>query len=272
MDSASIVIQTVTFSPSFTWNMTCARIGEVWRLAAMPLELLQISDILLAQAHPLLLLFHTAHACAFDPLTQQELSLAQLAHEATPDSRALDANSVAIPSAQLIPLLEDCTFFNFRMCDLEHFDEETAIAGVLMIEDQRFEQPVLPRLPLSSLYFDSHDDCYIYLETRRRDCARQVAVRAFQTYVGTQLLITLGAPHAVPALPEPLFDALWPATTGNLTLPPAATTWAAGTLSIGVSFTEYSFHRPEPYPIDALLTYTPATRHWALQPCATDPC
>lgn len=270
MSISDVVMRRVEFSPSFTWNMTCARIGEVWRLAAMPLELLQIGDILLAHTHPQLLLFHTAHSCAFDPRTGAELTLEQLAREDCAGSRALDADTVAIPAAQLVALLENCTFFNFRMCDLERLDEQAALAGVRMIEAQHFEQPVLPRLPLSGLFFGSHDDCYIYLETRHQGCVRQIVARALQTYVGTWLLELLGAPQPVPAPPDPLLDTLWPTATGCLTVPPAATSWDTAALSVGLSFTEYAFQRQDPYPIDALLTYVPAERRWALQPPATD--
>ena len=248
-----------------TWNMTCTAIGGLWRVAAMPLKMLDISDILLDYAHPHLAIFHTAQACSLDPATMESLSLEQLVREATAGGRAVNACTAVIPSSQLVPLLEDCDFYDLRLFDLERFDEETVIEGVLFVEGQHFEQIVLPHLRSSQLYFDSHDDCYIYLETAHRCCARRIAVRAFQTYAGTQLLRELGAPQEIADMPEAVLDALWPEGAGSITIPPAATLWEAGALSIGVSFTKHSFQPDQPYPIDAVVTYTPAEGCWAVR-------
>lgn len=121
--------------------------------------------------------------------------------------------------------------------------------------------PLLPHLPHSRFFLDSHDDCYLYLESRDDLLPKRIFERALQVYAGTVLFEESGFEGEIAPIPGELLEALWPENAG-LTMLREATYVEGRTVHIGVSPVEFSFQETRAYPTTFFVVYDGRTGKW----------
>ena len=123
--------------------------------------------------------------------------------------------------------------------------------------------PLLPYLPKSNLFLDSHDDCYLYLESYNSHSLKRVFERASQIYSGTILSKVCGYEAEIAGIPAELVESLWPEHS-CLTIIRHETVVETKKMRIGVSQVEFSFRENREYPIALFIEYDAASERWSV--------
>jgi hypothetical protein len=266
----------------------------VFSIFLHPQRLIDIADILGRPGR--LAIFGVEHS-ATGSGADEPPTLPQIAKERGVVCRAVAGDVLLIAASDLAELLASLPHHSFRAFHVPAaVSDDAIIAGVRAYDAHASsaEHRLLPELLGATLFINSHDDCYLYIEARDAAPLKETLARALQIYAGTMLLEGEGAPQfpvagfadfdavvawaqacqpaaeskrsiEVADVGDAVVDALWP-SEGGVSFPRRATERTpAGLLRIGVSPVAYGLREPRDYPITRTLTYDPASGVWAIQ-------
>jgi len=244
------------FPLCFTLKAAESGVCRAW-LHAQALR--EVVDLIVAHALDGACLFDVGHAMV-ESGTNDVRSLEGIAAEAGVGLTTLDPEVHLMKTAQLPRLLERFEHYNLALLDVPStFTPDEAYQAVLDSAEclGHASPPVLHFARRSSLFLHSHDDCYLYLETRSRERALAHGARLLQEYVAA---LAGGAAGEVAPPPVEVLESLL-AATGSCSMFDSNSTLDGGVLRLGHDGRNYRLG-DAPKPPDAWLEYDVAHRHW----------
>ena len=211
-----------------------------------------------------LVVFCVEQSSQFDPQTDQPVSLAGLAIHAKTGFSAIDSQTIILPKANLYPLLSTFSHCNLSLFDMgSDWNEDQVIRQVLACRERDWGRggTILSELPASQIFLDSHDDCYLSMETFHSELPGDVFARTLQIYTGTLLAEVHASAPDIPEMPRELLETFWK-TDSAFTMLQQAARLKNDCLQMGVSRRPYHFGEAEEYPVEFWITYELQSRKW----------
>jgi hypothetical protein len=199
----------------------------------------------------------------YDQETNREIPLANMVEIEKVECRNVDQDTVLIKGSALGELLMDFGHYDLHILDMpkDPPDDLVVVSVLKYHEYQRGETYLLQELPDSRVFLDSHDDCYLYLESRDLRFLKKAFSRMLQIYVGTVLFEEVGFEGEITEVPKNVLEFLWPEGSGMTILRDRAN--IKGTqLRIGVSQQGFSFGEKREYPISLFIEYDASVGEW----------
>jgi hypothetical protein len=189
----------------------------------------------------------------------RERGLTYVEHERT---------AVAIQREGVQTLLETLEHFNFHCVDLPEPGNDEVVRGVLRnYEDSRrakvARNSFLELSPSSKVYVDSHDDCYLLVETKDIRLQQKLFARALQICFGVLLKKNKLDP-VVSDVPQSLAGSLCTVNSA-LTLLWSKARYDGIQIQVDFSREEYSFRTKKKYPVHGSVCYMPSSGTWRVQ-------
>ncbi len=195
-----------------------------------------------------------------DPATNDVRPVEDVAKDAGVRIAPLDADAWLLATADLPRLLDRLEHFNLQFLDVAPASTpDAAYRAVLDAAECRghASPPALHFAQGSRLFFASHDDCYLYLETRERRHALAHFARLLQEFVAAR--VGIESSRVAPP-PEPLLESLI-AATGSCTMFDAHATLEGSALRLGYDRRRYRLGDPAVTP-EARIRYDLSERSW----------
>jgi hypothetical protein len=246
----------------FPLSLRVTRTAAVTRAFMCTQRVTDIVDQIAENSSGHLAVFGLEQYSVFDEATDAPLTLAGLARQARGVFTVIDEATVVFPSDELKKLLAEFSHSSLTLFDLPpEWNENTVIRGVLAYREHDWsgDAPLLPEMPGSCFFIDSHDDCYLTVESAGTRLPRQIFARMLCLYAAA----VLEQPD-IAAVPDGLVDALWQEEFGLAILRESTEITPTG-LRVGVARKPFNFAENETYPSDFQLTYSPANRDWAME-------
>jgi hypothetical protein len=173
----------------------------------------------------------------------------------------LDIDSLLIDTKQLPVFLQDFIHYNMSLLDLpDRVAPDHAYASAIEAVGALHTPGVLvlDRVSDADVFIESHDDCYVYVETRSRTHVMAHFARLLQEFVAAELSVDgLGISPPAPSLLDEVLSA-----SGTCAMFDVHSTLKDGVLRLGYSTVGYRLGNPAPAPT-ALLVYDLAQSQWA---------
>jgi hypothetical protein len=222
---------------------------------------IDLSDLL--QDFEMIAVFDVSHH-TYDEETNREIPLAKTAVAEEVESRVVDLDTILIPGSALTELLLEFAHYNLHILDMpKDPSDDSVVVSVLKYHEYKWSETdrLLHRLPDSRVFLDSHDDCYLYLESRDLRFLKKAFSRMLQIYVGTVLFEESEFKGEITEVPTNVLEALWPENTGLTTFRDRASI-EGPKLRIGFSQREFSFRENREYPISLFIEYDVSVGEW----------
>ena len=196
------------------------------------------------------------------------LRLGEFVERTNIESNALDADLIVIPANNLRQLLSGIDHYNLSMFDVPKDHPEKMILSNAEKEKAQesqglWDDELLAELSGAKIYLQSHDDCYLHLQSYDLEFPKDVFKRALQIYVGT--VLRQKTRGEIEEIPKNVIDALWPENSG-IKIERGNTTLEKQILKIGVATMEYAFQyalgEEEQHPTSIVVEYDYANGRW----------
>jgi hypothetical protein len=228
--------------------------AEIYSLSIFPQDLYTISDVIAEYAQALGVLFDVNH----DPPSY----LHEIADEQGVPVYSCDAESLTLEMPYLHKFLSDFCHYNFRLFDLpRQIDNTTPIEEVRKVHAHNTPQAQLSELAFSSLFVESHDDCYVFIEARQLSLLKAIFRRTLHLYVYTILYEEIDKFIAIQPIPEGLADTLLPLDSAFTTLRDMVSLTKT-TITMLYSEKEFDFKKPQECHITGYLAYDFVEKFW----------
>ena len=247
------------FPLGFTLKAAESGVCRAW-LHAQALR--EVVDLIVAHALDGACLFDVGHAMV-EPGTRDVRSLESIAAEAGVGLTMLDPEVHLMKTAHLPRLLERLEHFNLALLDVPATSTpDEAYQAVLDSAEclGHASPPVLHFARRSSLFLHSHDDCYLYLETRSRESALAHGARLLQEYVAALAGV---AAREIAAPPAGFLESLL-AATGSCSMFDSNSRRDGGLLRLGRDGRRYRLG-DAPMPPEGWVRYDLAERLWSAE-------
>lgn len=208
-----------------------------------------VCDLIEKYAKNNLVLFGVDQTSVIDEKTNTPVSLVELATRENIHFTIIDNETILFPKDQLLPLLSTFDHYSLELFDLDkNWNETQLIRQVLEFKSHDWENnnPLLPKLTGSTLFIDSHDDCYLTLEANSHQIAKELFIRTLLFFSGTFFEKKCGSLITFPDFPKELLNFFWKEHFGLTILEPAAEV-TNGCINIGVSQKPYNFREEAAY-------------------------
>lgn len=251
-------------SVPFPFTLSCSQAAPgIYTLSLTPLRVIDMCDLL--GRYQAVVVYGVDGSFPFDHATSVPLTLDKVASDrAAIDHRTVDAHTLIVTADALYDLLDWVPHYNLHAFDWQADQTEyDLITNVLETSDHDLHRagPVLPRLIKARLFLDSHDDCYLSLESRDLPLLKAVFGRALRIYAGTVLAQDIQFEGEIAEVPETVVDRAWPEDSA-LTMLRRETIVAGSKVRIPASTREFDFRHDQPYPPAFLIEYDFVSGNW----------
>ncbi len=191
-----------------------------------------------------------------EPISLEEIARRQ---GLTPD--VLDKDIILIGITELPTLLVNFSHYNMSLLDVgADIDQDTALDSVLKATDVQWgkEESILESLAHADVYLSSHDDCFLYVESRRYTHLVDHLRCLLKHYVSARLKETISLPPS-----EIVDDYL--SCHASLTILDDRTDLVGGVLRVPCSSERFSFREKKTYPLAALMLVDVEAGQWRLE-------
>ena len=248
----------------FPLGISCSESNDgVFTMRLYPQNVVGICDLL--QSHGEIVVFGVDHGVSEPEDVGSTLDLTELATMDGIQHGVIDANTITISSDELFRFLSGFSHWSLRAFDIaEGTNNETIIINVVSyFEMQEMDcKTKLSNLTAGSFLLESHDDCYVTLETYNVELLMRVFERTLQTYVGTLLLEgDTNESIQIGSVSNEVMEKLW-STKAVFTILPEHTTLGPLGVNIGVSMKAFEFKTIDGYHPDAIVEYDVANQKW----------
>lgn len=251
----------------FPFTIEVSQKDDVSRIFVCAQSVVDICDLIEKHATNNLVIFGVDQAFQFDKFTNKEISIKGLASNAEIPFSAIDSETIVLSKEYLLPLLATFDHYNLSLFDIKSdWNESLVISQVLadLEHDWRSQDAVLPKLPESRLFLNSHDDCYLTIESYSPEVSKDVFVRALQIYTGTVLAKKIKYSSELSDFPRDLINTFWKDDFG-LTILEKITELKNDSLKLGVSKQPYNFNEKVKYTPEFWILYEVKNQKWLMQ-------
>ena len=141
----------------------------------------------------------------------KHVSLEQLARIKKLECKSFGEEVISIKKESLKRLIKRLSHYNFHAFDFPSvINENELIDYYFKCNDYNWNtnNNLLTEIGKSSWYIDSHDDCYLYIESLDRSFLNCIFERAMQTYVGTIIFENKDFEFEISFIPKDIIDLL----------------------------------------------------------------
>jgi hypothetical protein len=249
----------------FPFSVKVAQKEEVTCFFICAQRVIDLCDLIQKYAKSHLVLFGIGQTSVFDKKTGQLIPLEELAEAAHIQFSAVDSETIVLPKEKLLPLLMTFDHYEFTLFDIDRdWEESQVIKQVLDYReyDWQSQNAFLNRIPASTLFLTSHDDCYLNVESYNPMIAQDIFIRTLQTYAGTIFERNqCGDFLEISDFPKDMLDLFWKDDFG-LTILKQNTEMIDTLLKIGLSLKPFSFKDSMDYPSELWLVYDTLNQSW----------
>jgi hypothetical protein len=233
------------------------RWDNIYTFNIYPININDLIDLIKVYAQPIAVIFDVDHSRLSDD-GEAFLTLTEVASHFSIEHDSFGSDIVSVAKEKLdslIPELESYNHYNLHLLDLAQIpSEEEMIEYYFAYYDHKLETPLLKQLNCATLYLDSHDDCYLYIETRELDFLKAILARAIQIYIGTIICEEYQIDPDVEELPSELLEMLWPLDAA-FTILREDTLIYHDRIQIAYSDQKYDFQQDQEYQITGYIEY-----------------
>jgi hypothetical protein len=250
----------------FPFSLKVSETEDVVSMFLCAQRVIDVCDVIESHALDSLAIFGLGQTSSFDEQTDEATSLVNLAAEAKVTFSAIDTQTIVLPKQNLLPLLSTFDHYNLSLFDIgNNWTEDQVISQVMAYRehDWRGQETILSKLPGSTFFLNSHDDCYLTIESYDYDVPKHIFARALQIYVGTILAENQQSPSDIPEIPPNLLDMFWK-DSFNITILRETTSLEKGQLKIGLSQQAYSFSESGCYEPEFWVSYDSQSQKWLM--------
>ena len=152
--------------------------GDLFCVHSTPISVLEVIDLLPSRTY---LLFNI-DTNEYDELATVPLS--RVANDCSSFIRKIDDEVLLMSQEQIIKLLNHVSHYNFNLIDVDESISDELVLRILELTDKVGDSTVIDKSD-SEVYLNSHDDCYLYIETKDRTLAEQLILLQIKTLVTT---------------------------------------------------------------------------------------
>jgi hypothetical protein len=156
---------------------------NLFRVYLTPLSVAEMADLLPETSF----LVFNVDTNEFDE--SGSVTLSQAADRYSNFVKKFDDEILLMGKEQVIQLLLNVGHYNFNLIALEESIDVDKVLQVLDLAKRFGETTVVDKVG-SQLYLNSHDDCYLYLETNDRTLAEKLISLQIRTLIGVYLAIS----------------------------------------------------------------------------------
>ncbi len=98
--------------------------------------------------------------------------------------KAFDNETLLMKKGQIIGFLNNVDHYNFHLISAKEDIDMDSVIQVIDISDKWNDAPIIDKTN-SEIFISSHDDCYLYLETRDKKLAEQLISLQLKTLIKT---------------------------------------------------------------------------------------
>ncbi len=250
----------------FPLSLEVSRRGKVITTSICAQRMVDLCDIIEKHALDYLVIFDV-EGYELDELTGRPLPLQAIARRAAVQFTAIDSETIIVPTGNIPSLLPTFHHYDLHLFDMANDRNELQVISQVLAcreHDWRSQQAVLPNFPASTFFFDSHDDCYLTIESCSPELSKDVFVRTLQIFAGAILAQKAGSAIEIAEMPHELLNAFWQDEFG-LTMLEEWTQTAEDRLEIGVSRQAFRFGEGAEYSMDFWLVYKMQSQEWFLE-------
>ncbi len=238
-------------------------VDGVFHISLFPLSVQEIADLLLNRVQDTCAVFDVdLHSyCG-----SHQHSLEEVLEELEVSHDRLRPNCVTLSKSGLEKLIGEVGHYNFHMIDLPTglgADDIAEMRPILKDHDQR--EAMLPKVHGSRVFLDTHDDCYLYVESRDVDLLYGVFARLMQIYFGTLILRDRGSRPVISNVPLDEVSDILPAGS-SFTALRENFRFYANRLMIAYSDVELEFTKKKEYPPVGVVEYDVYEGVWSHRP------
>lgn len=163
---------------SFPVNIEFTKINEFYRINLMPISVLETVDLIPFDTF----LVFKVDANEFDGL--KPITLKQFAERYSSFLTDFDEETLLMDKKSIIQLLNDISHYNFSLIDADREISVDKVIQIIDLSDKWDEKIVIDELS-ANIFLSSHDDCYLYLETKDEKFALELIARQIKILITT---------------------------------------------------------------------------------------
>ncbi len=245
----------------FPLGFELADMGQgIWRAYLHAQAVADAAEILALHAKERIIVFDVNHHW-YDHNGQGMVTLDEIAKRQSVSSLALDKDVIVVPTARLPALLANFDHYNMSILDVGvNVDEDRMVDSVLKAMDIQWGkgESVLQLVSDSDMFLCSHDDCYLYVESRHLVHLRDHLRFLLRDYVSSRLGKLVSLP------PDELVDDYLD-REGSLTILDDRTEQVGGILVVPCSPEPFSFREDSGYPVAGRILVDVAASLWRFE-------
>ena len=163
---------------SFPVTIELAKLNEIYQIYLMPTSVLEILDLIPLNTF----LVFNVDSNEYDGI--KPVTLKQLADKHSCYLEAFDEETLLIDKKSLIQLLIEISHYNFCLIDAGTEMEIDKVIQVIDLSDKWNEKTIINELS-ANVFLSSHDDCYLYLETKNENLVLELIGLQIKILVAT---------------------------------------------------------------------------------------
>ncbi len=170
---------------------------RLWSATLFAQSMKEASEVFLRYAGPWICVYDVSHYERDSSGTPS--SLVELACDLGLAVTAPDRDVIVMPASKAAVFLEDLYHYNMSMYDIDRCnDADETLAHVLAAMDVRWDQGelVLRVIEGAHFYLNSHDDCYLHIESRSWEHLRDHLRCLLGHYASSRLAVPVALPPA----------------------------------------------------------------------------
>jgi hypothetical protein len=256
--------QAVGFGKTFPFEIRFKETDGHFALSVCALRVIDICDILEQNGIDELCVFDVSHNCYYQ--TGGNVFLTEYAEELNIHYTVIDSNTITLSLTQFVKFLSLIEHYDLHAFGLaKNWTQAQVIDAVINAMEHQHDRGgiLLSTLTDIDLYLDSHDDCYMYLETQDQTLLKEIIIRAFQAYAGTILMNGADQSILIGDLPFSVIDSLL-ADTPTISILPIHTYYSESKLFMpffAQKFTHIAFGNQN---IIGQIIYDPLLASWRI--------
>lgn len=245
----------------FPLGFELAPIGQgVWRAYLHAQSVAEVAEILVTRAKAQVAVFGVGHH-SYDRESQQMIALDEVARKQGVSALALEKDVIVISTTTLPTLLADFSHYDLSILDMDvGINQDTMLDCVLHAMDTQWGkgEGVLLSVAGSDQFISSHDDCYIYAESRHPAYLKEHLRFLLRDYASSRL------GHSVSLPPTEVVDDYLD-RHGSLTILDERTELRDGILLAACSPERFSFRETKAYPVAERMRVAGSGREWSFE-------
>lgn len=150
----------------------------IYKVYLLPLSVLEVIDFIRRETF----LVFNVDANEYDGI--RPLTLAEIVSEYSSFIAEFDEETLLIDRKSVIELLNEISHYNFCLIDVEREIDIDQVIEIIDLSAQPFEITITDRVG-ANVFLSSHDDCYLYVETKDAHFALDLISLLIKTLVST---------------------------------------------------------------------------------------